>query len=345
MKTKFLLSLVALLFVSVLVLLYLNITRKPEIVYIPQTGNLTVPTTSPTVDPTANWKTYENKQYGFSFKYPAKYKQLISNNLICITVNEPDKDYGGCDIYVSPGNLITSAEKNIQSTLGLPTNKSLKTFANEVNWDYLEKSFGDLNWIIFHQNEGPGEGAYHNFVSSTGVIVDISVKSNLYKSDELYQILSTFKFTGTSTPIPTKTSSLVNYKTYKSDKYGISFDYPKEAKIMGDLNSQLFSIISGNQIVSFLVSNNPQNYSASDFFLKNISPSNPNSLRDYITFTDVNINNINFVLVNQDANYFSQQSSPLNGYLVKSSSYIIGFNFDKGSEPLVKQILSSLKFL
>lgn len=30
-----------------------------------------IPTPLPTADPTAGWKSYENKQYGFSFKYPS----------------------------------------------------------------------------------------------------------------------------------------------------------------------------------------------------------------------------------------------------------------------------------
>lgn len=65
MKTKILLSIIALFFVSVLYLLYLN--------FFTHNNNIEIRITSQTITPTdtkTNWKTYENKQYGFSFNYP-----------------------------------------------------------------------------------------------------------------------------------------------------------------------------------------------------------------------------------------------------------------------------------
>lgn len=146
----------------------------------------------------------------------------------------------------------------------------------------------------------------------------------------------------TETPVSDNTPTR---QTYKSDKYGISFTYPKESKIMGDINSHLFTIISENQVVSFLASDNPQNFDVSEFFLRLISPSDPDSVRDYVSFSDAKINGTDFILFNQDANYFSQQSLPLNGYLVKSGDYVISFNFGTRSESLLNQILSTFEFI
>jgi len=62
------LSVIAVLFTSTLVLIYLNYL-KPQPTSPPTTG--VIPTETP--DPTADWKTYENKELGYSFKYPSKY--------------------------------------------------------------------------------------------------------------------------------------------------------------------------------------------------------------------------------------------------------------------------------
>lgn len=215
----------AIFFTSTLYLLFLNLQKPKDIVVQTQT-----PTVIPTraIDSTTDWKTYENKEYGFEFKYPQKYKQVISNTSICITETEPDKDYGGCDIYVLPQKLTTSVEKNIQSSLGLPTDISLKEFANQSKWNYQEKTIDNLNWIIFHQNEGPGEGTHHNYVSSKNVIVDLGVSSELSKSDELFQILSTFKFS------ESKISSYQELLDKFNQKFGVNLKYEDEV-VAGDI--------------------------------------------------------------------------------------------------------------
>ncbi len=144
---------------------------------------------------------------------------------------------------------------------------------------------------------------------------------------------------GTATPDPT-----ADWKIYTNKTYGISFNYPKEAKIIGDIESQLFTIVSGNQSVSFLASKNSQDYSVNEFMLRTISPNNPDSVRKYVTFSNVSFNNLNFVLANQDANYFSQQSGSLNSYLIGKGNYVFSFGFNKVSESLITQILSTFQF-
>jgi len=67
-STLFLIILVAIFFTSTLVLLYLNLNKRPATTSILTTG--TIPTETSTPDPTADWKTYENKEYGFSLEIP-----------------------------------------------------------------------------------------------------------------------------------------------------------------------------------------------------------------------------------------------------------------------------------
>lgn len=49
---------------------------ETPVAVVPLTTNIPTTKVAPThiVDPTVNWKTYENKQYGFSFKYPTALK-------------------------------------------------------------------------------------------------------------------------------------------------------------------------------------------------------------------------------------------------------------------------------
>ena len=70
------LSIIAVLFVSVLFLLSMNF-QKPIDVSTPTTG--IVPITSPATEPIADWKNYENKQFGFSFKYPSSLPYNVSD--------------------------------------------------------------------------------------------------------------------------------------------------------------------------------------------------------------------------------------------------------------------------
>lgn len=56
----------------------LKIKNEELIVKTPEQTVEPVATSSSTVDPTANWKTYTNKVFNFSFKYPSEY-QLTDN--------------------------------------------------------------------------------------------------------------------------------------------------------------------------------------------------------------------------------------------------------------------------
>lgn len=71
-STLFLIILTAIFFTSTLVLIYLNYL-KPQSISTPTPSSTPTESISPTPDPTADWKTYENKEYGFSFKYPSNW--------------------------------------------------------------------------------------------------------------------------------------------------------------------------------------------------------------------------------------------------------------------------------
>jgi len=283
---------------------------------------------TPKPNNTSTWKTYTNTNFGFSVKYNPVFNpdEVTGSGQQLVSINFGLMKNNGFNIEISTGDIVGYYRNQIIDHVSEKIDKEERISVDGVSATKLTykqviviEKF-DVSKVIVNKNN-------HDYIITA-------------LSSDIDQILSTFKFTDS----PSSLDPTVTWKTYKSDKYGISFKYPKEAKIMGDINSQLFTIISENQAVSFLASNNPNNYEASDFFLKIISPSNPDSIRDHVFFSDAKINGINFILFNQDASYFSQQSQPLNGYQVKSGSYIIGLNFNKGSESLINQILSTFKF-
>ena len=72
----FLITLVILiLFTLVYVGIYLNLNSQlNQITKQNQVSQITPALPSPTPDPTANWKTYSNKEFGFEMKYPSKWR-------------------------------------------------------------------------------------------------------------------------------------------------------------------------------------------------------------------------------------------------------------------------------
>lgn len=64
-------SVVLLLIITVVLVAFKFIKTKKVTAPQPTPTALTQTTPSPTLDPTANWKTYTNNTYGFSFKYPS----------------------------------------------------------------------------------------------------------------------------------------------------------------------------------------------------------------------------------------------------------------------------------
>jgi len=152
-----------------------------------------IPLPTPTPVPIEDWKTYKNDQYRYEVKYPpvSQLQTFGESSLFGIPgcgwwcVFEISADYLG-------GN---SLEDYIQTKLGLPKDKSLTQFFQEVGWEYARKEVNNRSWLYFHQTEGPGEGRYHNFIYQDDIVVDIITFSNQTQENEKFNlILSTFKF-------------------------------------------------------------------------------------------------------------------------------------------------------
>ena len=148
-------------------------------------------------DPTANWKTYTNNQYGLKFKYP-----------ITFTLSE-EQSSNATYIYLKTNNeeltfeIIKQETDNFLSHLPIKTSKNYNT----IVWNFHEPSqYCDAG------NCGPTSAGYTTRyekylisfilgkVGSTSIIPD--------------QILSTFKFIEKPTSTPTKTTQNSRILTY-----------------------------------------------------------------------------------------------------------------------------------
>ncbi len=159
------------------------------------------PTPATTADPTTNWKTYTNSQYGFEFKTPA---QLVATN-----ANDIDGS-----VTVSNKTYLTK-----QFTLQTPTsNVSVRVIIGWTNAavdpygvDVFTKQIinGDTMYTAYTENKINEPGCFsstaHILTADKKNTIELGVTetcpsdTNLKPSlQELNQILSTFKFLGQS---------------------------------------------------------------------------------------------------------------------------------------------------
>jgi len=176
---------------------------------------------SPTPDPTADWKTYENEEYGFSFQYDdtkhllenisvdqesiSSYSQYFDLNL------KPDVLvlWKGLKAEAIPEESITMhfnpaqlfAVQIFNNTLS-PEEFAKRRCGSEYGPDYLKSSgFKKINangqTFYYFNSGGIGNGTFHYVFFNKNTIVSFNTSESLitYETNlEFAQILSTFKF-------------------------------------------------------------------------------------------------------------------------------------------------------
>ncbi|HPJ16775.1 MAG TPA: Gmad2 immunoglobulin-like domain-containing protein [Candidatus Woesebacteria bacterium] len=208
MKTKILLSIIAILFVTILCFLYLRF-QKPVVSNIDTKPTPSI--SSQSADPTSNWQTYKNDQYGFEFQYPEELTLKTKN------INRPNDE---AQLFDSNNNQLInidyvpsfSCPKETCKLLA-PTNFGNTTFVP------IETESGELSYIV--------NNTYR-----------IWVNTKLDKNNISPQILSTFKFTpDTST-----------WKTFKNTERNYEIKYPQKWYIAEDSDKNIGLYISNKPI-------------------------------------------------------------------------------------------------
>lgn len=216
-KSKGLVFLLIFFFILVLVLgsyyLYQKFLSQKSTVNPPipaePTIEATVPT--PTTDPTADWKTYTNTKYKFSFKYPSEvfFQGKTDSDYIFL---ESDKNFvmplGGWDSQ--PTDIEISIDQNSKNLTFSEKVNSIKKLLDNTS---VSESEIALSSSIGKQISGQGasetplqESRWIFIIlkiPNINKFVDISlIESGKFNINTFNQILSTFKFTETN-PSPT----------------------------------------------------------------------------------------------------------------------------------------------
>jgi hypothetical protein len=153
----------------------------------PSGVSITTPTTSPTPDPTANWITYSNNTYHFSFRYPNTWFSTDCNNNNLLLLGS--EAVPSC---ISIGGTVAFEinDKNSESKLG----------GDLINYELVKQSSDLDNNISKYYLRRVDSGKY----DESRTLYTISLDSTYELDAEIFnrtnetvteQILSTFKFT------------------------------------------------------------------------------------------------------------------------------------------------------
>jgi hypothetical protein len=149
-------------------------TTIPTIMPTIEPSSEPVATTKATPDPTANWKTYKNDQYGMSFKYPSYLKLEVENikpvnsgNYILLTFDRA--------VFVDSFTIKISANAPRRPTILMETEP------------YATKKLGSYSWYMYMLSADSGLQMDKN-----NILYSVVYRN---REDLIFQILSTFKFT------------------------------------------------------------------------------------------------------------------------------------------------------
>lgn len=188
----------------------------------PKTENESKPVT----DETAGWKTYNESDFNFSFKYPNSWKVDDGLTAVACCLNLTNSSSTN-EVGLSKG-IVKMQFQNYNK----PANKTLKDFvasqtymeSNVVATSIKEVNIAGINGIFSNLT---ADGTYYLPQSSTqGISITIfnHPESREQFKATIDKVLSTFKFT---TPV----SQTADWKTYKNSEYGFQINYPENFSV------------------------------------------------------------------------------------------------------------------
>lgn len=175
-----------------------------------------VSSTEPTLDPTADWKTYTNTSSNYSIKYPSNWK-IENQSAGSMGTIVPDARY----IQIGYGNAV-SGVLGIEELQIIPPSEEANLNSTKVVGNLTLRCNGQFTsdtktwcWI-----KVPNMDKYLN--------IQVFKNTNEEMNGLLDQILSTFKFS--------ESDSTANWKTYTNNEFGFQMKYPPVWKLEVDKN-------------------------------------------------------------------------------------------------------------
>lgn len=305
---------------------------------------------TPTVAPTANWQTYTNAKYMYSFKYPQTWRISSPNDAgaVFITSRPTTKKAGGdfTPGVAGIGVSITSNTKAtvIQNTLGVE--KKSETTINGISATEIQGHSGVAGSVFFDSVLFEHNGNTYEFTLTTQ---DPDLIQPL--TTEFHQILSTFTFTN-------QIQDTSNWNTYTSKTGNYSFNYPKDWQLTEKINPNLNKIIpvvsilppgsfdtnpdysGAGEDITIIVYNNPSNLKLEDFIKATVN--NDQYTFNFVPITVANTNGeklINLPGAFENENIYIAKGS--NVYLI---DWLKGQSKLPISEAQFNQIIATFKF-
>jgi hypothetical protein len=306
--------------------------------YWPKIQTMVVPSpaTSATADPTVNWKTYTNGV--ISFKYPETWTVVQGNS------NAPT--------YPKDTIVLKSTLSSFDVSLVIQDYNSSITPKNTL-LNFVKNTYGDFQTQITNQTDSTASGYIVQSAQNSQLTITIKVITNNQKSliattvlqtdkmNTFDQILSTFKFLGTSTtPTPVPTTNLLPTTGWqKAENSTFSIKYPSDrfTVVTNDKYIQLTRAGQPNPGPDFLLFTNGTN-SAQDWYLNYYSYS-ASEIGTNIFFKQKKLESISAFEV-------STKNSPnyVQSIIASKGSYIVDLETQDSDLNLMETLISTLVF-
>lgn len=170
-------------------------------------------TTPPLKKVGPSWKTYSDSSLGFSFSYPPAW-QIVTDSQGSVTLFPAGADTQG------PTRIMAVTYREGVQCGDIPSDKTMP----------VKMSVGGLQGITYQDTSlgTPDNVVDVDLPYKNGTLhIIASIGPGVNYTDQMKEILSTFKFIDTSTPIPTTNpTDTSNWKTYNNDTLGVTFLYP-----------------------------------------------------------------------------------------------------------------------
>lgn len=163
------------------------------------TNNFPTPVPAPTVDPTANWKTFTNDKFGYSFKYPSDWEVIRAMNTwtqVQLSRKISETEARQKNLPNSGGFFVVDVSINYNKFTRPDTTPS-SSWITEVTNLTVSGVQANKYRTTFTQSirpgVNPGDGETTVMMSHNGIDFALLLRDNRYQ-DIFDQILSTFKF-------------------------------------------------------------------------------------------------------------------------------------------------------